>query len=232
MKQELDAVVVNAGCLMFFPEPQRVSLKNDVLDSMLYVQLAASKQHSKFAEPEKWNETRLAAAQRFGWLPSANEHTSQPLPEESVETVWSCMTRALAPFVPAETLRHAEAFMRKVGNQSFTNEALHLLRSQTLQSGLNHAGKLQVSVLLQLAFVDTRQNLKLAQFQFATRQPLSSGFLFEVIEPTSVYGNIAVTVYAMQLFEQVYSQFRDGIDTALSSKRAGLIMSLGGSSDV
>ncbi|RMS63129.1 hypothetical protein ALP63_04449, partial [Pseudomonas syringae pv. aceris] len=71
MKQELDAVVVNAGCLMFFPEPQRVALKNDVLDSMLYVQLAASKQHSKFAEPEKWNETRLTAAQRFGWLPSA-----------------------------------------------------------------------------------------------------------------------------------------------------------------
>ncbi|MQQ37916.1 hypothetical protein GE543_27160 [Pseudomonas sp. SZ57] len=232
MKQELDAVVVNAGCLMFFPEPQRVALKNDVLDSMLYVQLAASKQHSKFAEAEKWNETRLAAAQRFGWLPSASEHISQPLPPESAETAWSCMARALAPFVSADTLLHAEAFMRRAGNQSVASEALHLLRSQTVQSGLNHAGRLQVSVVLQLAFVDIRQNLKLAQFQFATRQPLSSGFLFEVIEPNSVYGNIAVTVYAMQLFEQVYSQFRDGIDTALSSKRAGLIMPLGGSPDV
>lgn len=45
MKQEMDAAVVNAGCLMFFPELQRASLKNDVLDSMLYVQLAASKQY-------------------------------------------------------------------------------------------------------------------------------------------------------------------------------------------
>ncbi|AAY39442.1 MULTISPECIES: hypothetical protein [Pseudomonas] len=232
MKQELDAVVVNAGCLMFFPEPQPVSLKNDVLDSMLYVQLAASKQHSKFAEPEKWNETRLAAAQRFGWLPSANEHVSQPLPAESAETVWSCMARALAPFVSADTLLQAESFMRRVGNQSVGSEALDLLRSQSVQSGLNHAGRLQVSVVLQMAFVDTRQNLKLAQFQFATRQPLPSAFLFEVIEPKNIYGNIAVTVYAMQLFEQVYSQFRDGIDTALSSKRAGLIMSLGGSPDV
>ncbi|WP_214347643.1 hypothetical protein [Pseudomonas congelans] len=232
MKQEMDAAVVNAGCLMFFPEPQRVSLKNDVLDSMLYVQLAASKQHSKFAEPEKWNETRLAAAQRFGWLPSANEHVSQPLPPESVETVWSCMARALAPLVSAETLVRAETFMRKVSTRSTANDALDLLRSQAIQSGLNHAGKLQVSVLLQLAFVDTQQNLKLAQFQFATRQPLSAGFLFEVIEPKSIYGNIAVTVYAMQLFEKVYAQFRDGIDTALSSKRAGLIMPLGGSPDV
>jgi hypothetical protein len=232
MKQELDAVVVNAGCLMFFPEPQRVALKNDVLDSMLYVQLAASKQHSKFAEPEKWNETRLTAAQRFGWLPSASEHISQPLPEDSAETVWSCMVRALAPWVSAETLLRAEAFMRRAGSQSVASEALHLLRSQTVQSGLNHSGKLQVSVVLQLAFVDTRQKLKLVQLQFATRQPLSSGFLFEVIEPKSVYGNIAVTVHAMQLFEQVYSQFRDGIDTALSSKRACLIMPLGGSLDV
>ncbi|RMT53334.1 hypothetical protein ALP47_200201 [Pseudomonas savastanoi] len=66
------------------------------------------------------------------------------------------------------------------------------------------------------------------RLKVATRQPLSSGFLFEVLEPQSIYGNVAVTVYAMQLLEQLYSRFRESIDTALSSKRAGLIMSLGG----
>lgn len=132
--------------------------------------------NTEVCRARKWNETRLAAAQRFGWLPSANEHVSQPLLPESVETVWSCMARALAPLVSAETLVRAETFMRKVSTRSTANDALDLLRSQAIQSGLNHAGKLQVSVLLQLAFVDTRQNLKLAQFQFATRQPLSAGF--------------------------------------------------------
>ncbi|MDU8456557.1 MULTISPECIES: hypothetical protein [Pseudomonas syringae group] len=227
MKQELDAAVVNAGCLLFFPTSQQVAPKNDVLDSMLYVQLAASKQHPRFAEFEKWNETRLAAALRFGWVLNASEHVSEPLPVDAVRTVWSCLERALAPSVSAQTLQDAETLMRKVFKQSAHNTALQLLRSQTVQSGLNHAGKLQVGVVLQLGFFDDQHNLTLAQLQFATRQPLPSGFLFEVLEPQSVYGNIAVTVYKMQLIEQVYSQFRDDIDTALSSRRPGMIMSLG-----
>ncbi|KGS10728.1 hypothetical protein OA77_30925, partial [Pseudomonas coronafaciens] len=73
-------------------------------------------------------------------------------------------------------------------------------------------GRLQVSVVLQLGFFDAQRNLTLAHLHFATRQPLASGFLFEVLEPQSIYGNIAVTVYSMQLIDQVYSQFRAGID--------------------
>ncbi|KPY90366.1 hypothetical protein RA263_04115 [Pseudomonas syringae pv. tagetis] len=228
MKQELDAVVVNAGCVLFFSAAQQAASKNDVLDSLLYVQLAASKQHPKFAEFEKWNETRLAAALRFGWVLNASEHVSEPLRVGDAWTIWSCMAQALTPSLPPEVLQRAEVLMRKVCNQRVSDTALRLLRNQTLQSGLNHAGKLQVNVVLQLGFVDAQRNLTLAQLNVATRQPLSSGFLFEVLEPQSIYGNVAVTVYAMQLLEQLYSRFRESIDTALSSKRAGLIMSLGG----
>ncbi|MFH7376067.1 hypothetical protein RA263_28740, partial [Pseudomonas syringae pv. tagetis] len=64
---------------------------------------------------------------------------------------------------------------------------------------------LQVNVVLQLGFVDALRNLTLAQLNVATRQPLSSGFLFEVLEQQSIYCNVAVTVYAMQLLEQLYS---------------------------
>ncbi|MFH7457146.1 hypothetical protein RA277_31595, partial [Pseudomonas syringae pv. tagetis] len=60
------------------------------------------------------------------------------------------------------------------------------------------------------------------------RQPLSSCFLFDVLDPQSIYGNVDLSVYAMQLIEQLYSRFRESNDTALSSKRAGLIMSHGG----
>ncbi|RMR10603.1 hypothetical protein ALP17_00330 [Pseudomonas savastanoi] len=232
MKQELDAVVVNAGCVLFFSAPQQAVPKNDVLDSLLYVQLAASKQHPKFAEFEKWNETRLAAALRFGWVLNASEHVSEPLRAGAARTAWSCMAEALTHSVPPEDLQRAEVLMRKVCSQRAGDTALRLLRSQTLQSGLNHAGELQVNVVLQLGFVDARRNLTLAQLNVATRQPLSSGFLFDVLEPQSIYGNVAVTVYTMQLLEQVYSRFREIIDTALSSKRAGLIMSLGEHPDV
>ncbi|MCQ2988379.1 hypothetical protein NLO72_03895 [Pseudomonas tremae] len=232
MKQELNAVVVNAGCLLFFSGPQQVALNNDVLDSMLYVQLAASKQHPKFADFEKWNETRLAATLRFGWVLSASEHVSEPLQVGSVETIWNRMRLALAPTASTDALGRAEAYMRLVCNHRAGNEALKLLSRHTLQSGLDHAGRLQVSVVLQLGFFDAQRNLTLAQLHFATRQPLASGFLFEVLEPQSIYGNIAVTVYSMQLIDQVYSQFRAGIDAALSSKRVGLIMTPGDRTDV
>ncbi|MCF5827072.1 hypothetical protein GIV31_26535, partial [Pseudomonas syringae] len=62
MTQELNAGVVNAGCLLFFSERGQTASHSDVMDSMLYVQLAASKKHPKFASFEKWSETWLAAA--------------------------------------------------------------------------------------------------------------------------------------------------------------------------
>lgn len=226
MTQELNAGVVNAGCLLFFSEQGQTASHSDVMDSMLYVQLAASKKHPKFASFEKWSETWLAAAMRFGWVLKATEHVSEPLPTAAGETIWSCFRRALAASVTSEALDHAEQSMRKACAQSSASRAIRLLGSQTLEYATDQLGRAQTLVAVQAGFVDERHNLTLAQLHFVTRQPLSAGFLFDVLEPASTVGNVGLTFYSLHLMDHVYLQFRDQISSALASKRSGLIETL------
>ncbi|MFA0996267.1 MULTISPECIES: hypothetical protein [Pseudomonas syringae group] len=226
MKQKLNAGVVNAGCLLFFPEQGQAAAHSDAMDSMLYVQLAASKKHPKFTSLDKWNETWLAAAMSFGWMLKASEHVSEPLKAGAAETIWSVIRRAFAASVPPATLDHAEQLLRKACAQPYGNQAIRLLAGQVLEQEADQAGRAQTVVAVQTGFVDEQHNLALVQLHFVTRQPLSDGFLFDVLEPASTVGNISLTFYSLNLMDLVYLQFRDQISSALASKRAGLIETL------
>lgn len=232
MKQKLNAVVVNAGCLLFFPEQGQAASHSDVMDSMLYVQLAASKKHPKFASFDKWNETWLAAAMSFGWMLKASEHLSEPLPVDATETIWSCVRRVLAVSVTPELLDRAEQCLRKACTPPSGNRAIQLLANQALEHGTDQVGQVQSLVALQAGLVDERNNLTLVQLHFVTRQPLSDGFLFDVLEPANTVGNISLTFYSLHLMDLVYLQFRDKISSALATRRVSLIEKLIEVSDV
>ncbi|AKT28813.1 hypothetical protein RYA05_25490 [Pseudomonas syringae pv. actinidiae] len=226
MKQKLNAGVVNAGCLLFFPEQAQAVSHSDVMDLMLYVQLAASKKHPKFTSLDKWNETWLAAAMSFGWMLKASEHVSEPLKADAAETIWSVIRRALAVSVTPEALDHAERSLRKACETPSSNRAIRLLASQVLEHETDQAGRAQTVVAVQTGFVDEQHNLALLQLHFVTRQPLSDDFMFDVLEPASAVGNIDLTFYSLHLMDLVYLQFRDTISSALATRRVGLIETL------
>lgn len=241
MEQVFNGAVVNAGCLLFFPEQQEVDQQNDVLDSLLYVQLAAVKKHRKFAEFHKWNETWLAAALRFGWVMKATEHVSESLPADETDTVWGWANRALAGLVPNDAIDHAERRVRKAWAQTPGKKAVRLLNSQVLAVSAAAHDPLEVgsesrqgkvTVALQIGYVGAHRNLGLAQLYFTTRQSLTSGFLFETLAPDEVCGNIELTCYSMRLMDQVYAQFREAFDVSLSARRAVLLKRFEGAADV
>ncbi|SDW93961.1 hypothetical protein SAMN05444064_10943 [Pseudomonas syringae] len=232
MKQKLNAGVVNAGCLLFFAEQGQTASHSDVMDSMLYAQLAALRKHPKFASFDKWSETWLAAAMSFGWILKASEHVSEPLKADATETIWNSVRRAFAVSVPPASLDHAERSLRKACTQPSGSRAIRLLAGQALQHENDQAGRAQTVVAVQTGFVDEQHNLTLVQLHFVTRQPLSDGFLFDVLEHANMVGNISLTFYALHLMDLVYLQSRDKISSALATRRAGLIETLIEVSDV
>ncbi|MBA1230423.1 hypothetical protein G7013_12290 [Pseudomonas viridiflava] len=227
MEHELKSAVVDAGCLLFFSEQQDLAAQQDVLDSLLYVQLAASKKHSKFVTFDKWNETWLAAASRFGWVLSANERISEPLPDGTVHTVWSLASDLAGRSVDAALMKYAESLGRKICLQVPEHEAVQLLTSETLSREAMHDGHPLTTVSLQIGFVCADRNMILTQIRLATCQSLTSGLLFDTLDPGLIKGNVTLTYYSMQLIEQVYATFRSAFDVALSGKRATLLKSLG-----
>ena len=225
MKPRLNDAVVNAGCLLFFARSTPVARRSDLLDSLLYLQLAATRKHERFSDFGRWNEVWLTAALRFGWTLNASEHLSERLPSSSSETVWTICTAALRPIVDAGVIEDAERQVRA----SVQDKALNLLSSQALRVSSNEHDPGQATVTLQLGFVDPQGTMSLAVVHFVTWQPLHSGFMFEPLEAGHLSGNLEFTLYSMRLSEQANASFRDPLSTALADKRPMLIRPLGDS---
>ena len=223
MEQLSGHAIVNAGCLLFFDEKLTSSRRNDVLDSLLYVQLAAFKKHPKFTEQEEWKDTWLTAAVRFGWVWTAGTHCSEPASRTETQTPWSLCAGALSAVVEDAVIADAERALREQAHA----EALKLLASQTLQIDTGQDRPARTTLVLQIGFVDAFGGMSLALIYLNTYQPLTPGLVFEPLEAGHLLGNIDVTVYSMRLLDQVYGQFRAAFDNALAGKRSGLIKPLG-----
>lgn len=219
MTQLLTGPIVNAGCLMFFGEPSEPARQNDVLDSLLYVQLAASKRHGKFTEFEHWKDTLLAASSRFGWALQRSEHISQPLPRGISGSVWDISARALRASVDEALIAEAESQLR----QPPQPQALDLLVSQTSQARSASDKSAETTLVVQVGMVEANGNLTLTVLHFTTRQLLTADFLFEPLDAASLSGNVELTVCSMRLIDQVYGQFREAFSTALQERRVALI---------
>lgn len=235
MEQVFKGCVVNAGSLLFFPEALEADRQNDILNSMLYLQLAASKKHERFSDFESWKDLWLAAALRFGWALKASEHVSEPLAAGAPNTVWSLAAQGLSVSVPGSALTSTETFMRLASAQPAAQAAIKLLASQALrvedfladsndQSGKAREGK--STFAFQLGFIAADRTLDMALVHFQTRQALTDGFLFEQIDPGQIFGNIEVSAYSMSLMEQVYAPFRDVFHSARQKQDPVLVMSI------
>lgn len=223
MKPRLNDAVVNAGCLLFFAPSIPIARRSDLLDSLLYLQLAATRKHERFSDFANWKEVWLTAALRFGWTLNASEHLSERLPPSSNESVWTICTAALRPLLDADVVEDAERQVRA----SVQDKKLNLLASQALQISANEHSPGQATVTLQFGFVDPQGTLSLAIAHLVTWQPLHSSFLFEPLEAGHLSGNLELTVYSMHLSEQASARFREPLSTALADKRPMLIHPLG-----
>ena len=235
MEQVFKGCVVNAGSLLFFPEALEADRQSDILNSMLYLQLAASKKHERFSDFESWKDLWLAAALRFGWALKASEHVSEPLAAGAPNTVWSLAAQGLSVSVPGSALTSTETFMRLASAQPAAQAAIKLLASQALrvedfladsndQSGKAREGK--STFAFQLGFIAAGRTLDMALVHFQTRQALTDGFLFEQIDPGQIVGNIEVSAYSMSLMEQVYAPFRNVFHSARQKQDPVLVMSI------
>jgi hypothetical protein len=232
-------VIVNAGCMLFFAQGVAVQLKKDVLDSMLYTQLAATKKHDRFSATKQWKEVQLNAMTHFGWVMQSVETFNQPAPRGTPETVWGWITQMLPPFMPAAAVAEAQAAAHECykadpgqhGFDVFARQVSPVDESSTTElvvipSPASPPTHDATPVVMQLGFVDPTATLYQVSLSFTRRQPLTPGFLFEPMESNDVLGNIELTFRALRLQEVVYSLHRGTIDEKLQDRRSSRVAHL------
>ncbi|WP_397450114.1 hypothetical protein [Pseudomonas sp. NA-150] len=228
MDKGMSELIVNGGCLLFFLDAQSLHSKNDVVNSTLYAQLAASKKHSKFSAYDDWRERYLAASLRFGWMLKASESISQRMTGQASRTLWDWIRDKLPAFVSATEIKLGEEAARQRYHDFPNQPAIGLLAQQVLQSTiapvLNQPQAMTVA--LQLGLVGPGATLTLVQIKFVSHQRLTPGFLFEPLIPASIVGNVELSFYSMQLMDLAYSPFRETFETALEGLRSNLVCPL------
>lgn len=229
MNQGLIEAQVVAGCLVFSGILGDQPTARDRQDLLLYAQLAASKKHSRTGQAQHWMATWEAAMLRFGCVLRDHQTIDLPAAQMGSTTIWDWLRNWRPTGLHVEDIDQAEAvsqraYLHQPDQAAFQVYAAHVLAPP---SALPHAGSVQADpVNLQLGFVREDGALNVTMINFSATQPLAHGFMFEVQQPCTFIGNIAISHYALHLLDERYGLFRELIDSALASRRSGLLWRL------
>ena len=222
---------VNAGCLLFIPDSFTDLQKKDLVDCILYTQLAATKKHSRLDDPEGWRHTWVAALSRFGWPLLNHEQFSLPGDNFPTDTLWGWLKTHRPPFVPLELIDPMEKIVQgSVSGHPHQPAFKRLMRQVILPP--EKASSVVHHVRLLLAGYHPSAGLCLIVLSFQTCQAVDDDLLTAVLDPGAIQGNVELTFYKVQMNDLLYGQYRDSIDQALTDRRADAISSLREAGDV
>lgn len=233
-----DNVLVCAGCLIFIPQAYALPDTEDAVNTLLYMQLAASKRHSRFTESGRWDDRFMRAIVTFGWALKGDASSTRTLPS-SPATVWDWIESDLPVFLPVDAVISAQKTAHDCYLSLPDQPAIHLYASQVQERAAFSA---QLSgnqdqrhdddavagtrVSLQLAFPGPDLSLCIVKVSFTSRIPLKPDFMFQPIAAQDVSGKIELTFCLLQRHEQEFSLNRGQITAALASRSEALISPL------
>ena len=222
---------VNAGCLLFMPEHSPDQVQRDLVDALLYTQLAASKKHSRFESHLQWRQTWVAALIRFGGALGHHEVFNLPSNDLPNGMVWQWIEQHLPSFIPA---RFVEAMEETIWHSILLQprqQAIEMLTRQAISTPHTPSTETR-TVGLQFAVHHPSAGLCLIVLSFETRQTVGTDLLTTVLKREKIAGNVELAFYSIDLIEQLYARFREQIGQALEHRRAALICPLWEGEDV
>lgn len=232
---------VGAGGLFFFSEAVPGAFKDDVLTSNLAFELNATIKHNKFQDWARWRQVYLTRLSEFGY--AISRRSTQSIPVEQHQTVWSLVTHTLGQTVPTSLIEQAQSTFEYLQRKG--GEELSLLRGYAVQElpadrtaqlsaepvplGNTPAADPQTRsvVAMQLAFVDVEPVVTQVFISFKTTSPAAALPFPHLLRCEDVVGNLDVTTVTSELEDYRYARFREGFVNKLGHRRAALIVELG-----
>lgn len=226
---------VNASCVVMMSSACSDQQKKDVMDCMLYTQLAATKKHPRFAAAPEWKSTWLAAFNRFGWSVGSHDSQSLPASELGQGTVCDWLGKRLPVFIPKDVYSEGIAVVTRSVSGNPDQPAVAMLDNQIVRASSSEeqeTGVAERRIDMQFAFCGANSALGLALLSFTTRQSSSAALLTEVFNPDAVQGNVEMAFHSAHMNEMVYAQYREKIAQALDGRRVDLVCAFQEARDV
>ena len=233
MSQEVLEAWINGPELLVFLGRADDAIKQDVMASALYTQLAAHKRFNKFTHHSEWHATLLNAHTSFGWLRLALERTDGPVLQSdafsALDIFIGLLPQAFDGWRGGEL---EEALARLVF--SLPDAGASALHARSVSKTADPASQDRAcasrvsSVVLQLALVlPTAEKISMC-VAFETDEPVAANPFTQRFSRHRLAGEINTTRVIEMLDNLRYRVFRQGITEALQDRREELILPIDG----
>ena len=200
-------LVVNAGQLLLIDAAVSDPHVTDVLNSLLYAQLAASFEGPRFIDEPRWSAREYEAQKSFGWSFPV-ESSDVAITQSSRLNVASMLANAL-PSLKGQA--EQERLHARLDRLDRTTPGMELLAASTC---LQKSAKTSAQVFCTLVVVSPGPVLEIASVSFGTGQALPdlwSGYF----DSRQVQGKVKLAMRVGRLQEMVYASMRDTFTVAL-----------------
>lgn len=224
MNQDVTRIYINGAELIVFLDAAQSTVKEDILASTLYAQLAADKQIDKFTDCSNWHATLLKALATFGWLRLELNGSESDFPESDTFTPVDLFSELLPEVLANWRGKKLKDLLSLLLSSPLSERALalrdrSLLITETLSTDLAATATTVSSALLQISFVlATGEKVSLC-VAFKTNETLAENPFTQSFSRLRLVGEINCFRLIGKLDDLRYALFRHKINGALSERR-------------
>lgn len=214
-------IFIDGGSILLLSHELSQRAREDVLDSTLYMQLAAAAKQPSLAEYEQWWELYRSQLNQFGWARLQNFGGSfEPDPGQPGQTISRIVATQASPYLSStyiEAIDHALIELSRLPPHS-------AVRAQLRQYSVagDRASNL-TRVRFQVGVVLTGTRLIYLTFSFATRETLPNSIIEHIFRTSDIIGDIEFNGCITVLDSTAFEPWRKRVAMAVASAREDLI---------
>lgn len=216
MKNKMEATVV-LGNLVF-----GAAGESDVLDSLLFAQLAADDALNKFDSPENWFSESRRAMIKSKWTGLTNYSGGFELGENNRVTLEGLIEQNLLSHLSLSRAREIKQMLDCSFTLAETDESWALFRRNTCNAPDEASG--HSTIALQVSVIEQQVHLFSLFVTFTTSSVVESDLWHQEFSASSIVGSIELRFIQRQWNRSSYRRARDGIRRYLAGKKDGLML--------
>jgi hypothetical protein len=214
-------IFIVGGSILLLSHELNQTVRDDVLDSTLYMQLASTSKQPSLIEYEQWWELYRSQLNKFGWTRLQSFGSSfEPDSEQPCQTINNMVASNVSHYLSSTYVEAIDRALIELSSLPAHSAALALLRQYSVAE--DEASNLS-RIRLQVGIVLEGTRLIYLTFSFATRETLPNSIIEHIFQTTDIVGEIEFNGCISVLDSTAFEPWRKRIAMVVAPAREDLI---------